>query len=111
MPPRRHSRPRTRTRSGSRASRTTSMSEQQARDRVAPGKSSAATSDRATTDDTAAPDVPATTTHAAPTQATERTAMTTYQLAVIPGDGVGTEVIPEGLKVLRRAGEVTGAFD
>ena len=37
--------------------------------------------------------------------------MTTYQLAVIPGDGVGTEVIPEGLKVLRRAGEVTGSFD
>ena len=37
--------------------------------------------------------------------------MTTYQLAVIPGDGVGTEVIPEGLKVLRRAGEVTGRFD
>ena len=37
--------------------------------------------------------------------------MTTYQLAVIPGDGVGAEVIPEGLKVLRRAGEVTGSFD
>ena len=37
--------------------------------------------------------------------------MTTYKLAVIPGDGVGTEVIPEGLKVLRRAGEVTGRFD
>ena len=37
--------------------------------------------------------------------------MTTYQLAVIPGDGVGTEVIPEGLKALRRVGEVTGRFD
>ena len=37
--------------------------------------------------------------------------MTTYKLAVIPGDGVGTEVIPEGLKVLRRVGEVTGRFD
>jgi tartrate dehydrogenase/decarboxylase/D-malate dehydrogenase len=29
---------------------------------------------------------------------------------VIPGDGVGKEVIPEGLRVLRRAGEVTGSF-
>jgi tartrate dehydrogenase/decarboxylase/D-malate dehydrogenase len=29
---------------------------------------------------------------------------------VIPGDGVGREVIPEGLRVLRRAGEVTGSF-
>ena len=36
--------------------------------------------------------------------------MRTYQIAVIPGDGVGIEVIPEGLKVLRRAGEVTGSF-
>ena len=32
------------------------------------------------------------------------------RLAVIPGDGVGREVIPEGLRVLRRAGEVTGSF-
>ena len=32
------------------------------------------------------------------------------KLAVIPGDGVGKEVIPEGLRVLRRAGEVTGRF-
>ena len=29
--------------------------------------------------------------------------MTTYRLAVIPGDGVGREVIPEGLKVLQTA--------
>ena len=36
--------------------------------------------------------------------------MKTYRLAVIPGDGVGKEVVPEGLKALRRAGEVTGAF-
>ncbi len=36
--------------------------------------------------------------------------MRTYTIAVIPGDGVGMEVIPEGLRVLRRAGEVTGAF-
>jgi tartrate dehydrogenase/decarboxylase / D-malate dehydrogenase len=36
--------------------------------------------------------------------------MKTYKIAVIPGDGVGVEVLPEGLKVLRRAGEVTGSF-
>ena len=36
--------------------------------------------------------------------------MKTYRIAVIPGDGVGKEVIPEGLRVLRRAGEVTGSF-
>ncbi|HEY3524412.1 MAG TPA: tartrate dehydrogenase [Candidatus Limnocylindrales bacterium] len=36
--------------------------------------------------------------------------MTTLDLAVVPGDGVGREVIPEGLRVLRRAGEVTGSF-
>jgi tartrate dehydrogenase/decarboxylase/D-malate dehydrogenase len=36
--------------------------------------------------------------------------VTTLRLAVIPGDGVGREVIPEGLRVLRRAGEVTGRF-
>jgi tartrate dehydrogenase/decarboxylase/D-malate dehydrogenase len=34
-----------------------------------------------------------------------------YRLAVIPGDGVGAEVIPAGLDVLRRAGEVTGSFE
>jgi len=36
--------------------------------------------------------------------------VTVYTLAIIPGDGVGREVIPEGLRVLRRAGEVTGRF-
>ena len=36
--------------------------------------------------------------------------MRTHRIAVIPGDGVGVEVLPEGLKVLRRAGEVTGNF-
>jgi tartrate dehydrogenase/decarboxylase/D-malate dehydrogenase len=36
--------------------------------------------------------------------------VTTYSLSVIPGDGVGKEVIPEGLRVLRRAGEITGSF-
>ncbi|HET6917012.1 MAG TPA: 3-isopropylmalate dehydrogenase, partial [Acidimicrobiales bacterium] len=30
--------------------------------------------------------------------------MTTYKIAVIPGDGIGTEVIAEGLKVARAAG-------
>jgi tartrate dehydrogenase/decarboxylase/D-malate dehydrogenase len=36
--------------------------------------------------------------------------MRAHRIAVIPGDGVGTEVIPEGLRVLRRAGEITGSF-
>ena len=36
--------------------------------------------------------------------------MKTYRIAVIPGDGVGREVIPEGLRVLRRAAEVSGSF-
>lgn len=34
--------------------------------------------------------------------------MTTYRLAVIPGDGIGREVIPEGLKVLEAAGRRFG---
>src|SRR4051794_29626961 len=33
-----------------------------------------------------------------------------YRLAVIAGDGIGPEVIPEGLAALRRAAEVTGSF-
>jgi tartrate dehydrogenase/decarboxylase/D-malate dehydrogenase len=33
-----------------------------------------------------------------------------YTLAVIPGDGVGREVIPQGLGAMRRAGQVTGRF-
>ena len=32
----------------------------------------------------------------------------TIKLAVIPGDGIGKEVVPEGLKVLERALEGTG---
>ncbi len=36
--------------------------------------------------------------------------MTRHVLSVIPGDGVGREVIPEGLRAIRRAGEVTGTF-
>jgi tartrate dehydrogenase/decarboxylase / D-malate dehydrogenase len=33
-----------------------------------------------------------------------------YRVAVIPGDGIGTEVMPEGLRVLMRTGELFG-FD
>ena len=29
--------------------------------------------------------------------------MKTYEIAVIPGDGIGKEVVPEGLKVLEAA--------
>ncbi len=36
--------------------------------------------------------------------------MNQYQVAVIAGDGVGKEVVPAGLKVLRAAGELTGSF-
>jgi tartrate dehydrogenase/decarboxylase/D-malate dehydrogenase len=36
--------------------------------------------------------------------------MNAYTIAVIPGDGVGMEVVPEGLAAIRRAGEVTGDF-
>ena len=36
--------------------------------------------------------------------------MQTFHIAVIPGDCVGREVIPEGLRVLRRVGEVTDRF-
>jgi tartrate dehydrogenase/decarboxylase / D-malate dehydrogenase len=33
-----------------------------------------------------------------------------YRLACIPGDGIGPEVVASGLRVIRRAGEVTGRF-
>jgi tartrate dehydrogenase/decarboxylase / D-malate dehydrogenase len=33
-----------------------------------------------------------------------------YHIAVIPGDGIGQEVMPEGLKALNAAAEITGAF-
>jgi 3-isopropylmalate dehydrogenase len=32
----------------------------------------------------------------------------TYQIAVVPGDGTGPEVVREGIKALKRAGEVFG---
>ena len=31
--------------------------------------------------------------------------MTTHRIAVIPGDGIGTEVVPEGLRVLEAAAD------
>jgi tartrate dehydrogenase/decarboxylase / D-malate dehydrogenase len=36
--------------------------------------------------------------------------MVKYALAVIPGDGIGREVVPEGVRAMRRAGELTDAF-
>jgi tartrate dehydrogenase/decarboxylase/D-malate dehydrogenase len=32
--------------------------------------------------------------------------MATYHIAVIPGDGIGQEVIPEGLKALRAVQQI-----
>lgn len=36
--------------------------------------------------------------------------MKDYHIAVIPGDGIGQEVCPEGLKVLNTVAEMTGSF-
>lgn len=36
--------------------------------------------------------------------------MRTYRIAVIPGDGIGQEVMPEGLKALNATAEVTATF-
>jgi tartrate dehydrogenase/decarboxylase/D-malate dehydrogenase len=36
--------------------------------------------------------------------------MKEYRIAAIPGDGIGKEVLPEGLKVLQTVAEVTGDF-
>jgi len=36
--------------------------------------------------------------------------MKSHHIAVIPGDGIGKEVIPEGIKVLNRVAEVDGRF-
>ncbi len=36
--------------------------------------------------------------------------MKEYHIAVIPGDGIGNEVAPEGVRVLNAVAEVTGAF-
>jgi len=36
--------------------------------------------------------------------------MRTHHIALIPGDGVGKEVIPAGMRVLQRAADVAGGF-
>ena len=36
--------------------------------------------------------------------------MKQHRLSIIPGDGVGKEVVPEGLKAVRAAADVTGSF-
>ncbi len=36
--------------------------------------------------------------------------MNKYRIALIPGDGIGKEVIPAGVRVLEAAGSLTGAF-
>jgi tartrate dehydrogenase/decarboxylase/D-malate dehydrogenase len=36
--------------------------------------------------------------------------MKNYSIAVIPGDGIGTEVMHEGLRVLERIAEIDGGF-
>jgi len=34
--------------------------------------------------------------------------MKIFKIAVIPGDGIGKEVVPEGLRVLEAAGAASG---
>ena len=36
--------------------------------------------------------------------------MDTYKIAVIAGDGIGPEVLEEGVKVLKQAAECDGGF-
>lgn len=36
--------------------------------------------------------------------------MKTYKIAVVPGDGIGPEVVSEGVKVLKKAAELDGTF-
>lgn len=36
--------------------------------------------------------------------------MKTYKIALLPGDGIGKEVIPEGMKVLREISRIQGTF-
>jgi tartrate dehydrogenase/decarboxylase/D-malate dehydrogenase len=36
--------------------------------------------------------------------------MKNYAIALIPGDGIGQEVAPQGVKVLEAAGDITGSF-
>ena len=37
--------------------------------------------------------------------------MNTYKIAVIAGDGIGPEVIDEGVKLLREVARLDGSFD
>ena len=37
--------------------------------------------------------------------------MKKFRIAVIPGDGIGTEVVNEGIKVLKKVAELDGSFD
>ena len=36
--------------------------------------------------------------------------MRDYNIAIIPGDGIGNEVVPEGIRVLDAASEITGSY-
>lgn len=36
--------------------------------------------------------------------------MSTYKIAVIPGDGIGPEVLQEGIKVLNKIAELDGSL-
>jgi tartrate dehydrogenase/decarboxylase/D-malate dehydrogenase len=37
--------------------------------------------------------------------------MRAYRIAVIPGDGIGKEVVPEAVRVLDAAGQITGSYE
>ena len=37
--------------------------------------------------------------------------MKKYKIAVIPGDGIGTEVVNEGIKILKKVSELDGSFE
>jgi tartrate dehydrogenase/decarboxylase/D-malate dehydrogenase len=37
--------------------------------------------------------------------------MTTYKIAVLPGDGIGKEIVPVGLEVLQAVANATGTFE
>ena len=36
--------------------------------------------------------------------------MKTFSIAVIPGDGIGREVTPEGIRLLDAVSEISGAY-
>jgi tartrate dehydrogenase/decarboxylase/D-malate dehydrogenase len=36
--------------------------------------------------------------------------MKTYRIALIPGDGIGKEVVPAGVKILEAAARAEGTF-